>query len=578
MVNIKKCQAGTCVAGGSEICAPFGCDAGKKPQGARCGKLDECESGFCADGVCCGQACDGSCVTCNSAGAPGECTPLPEGRPDPRGVCKDDGAPSCGKSGACNGKGACSMYSAGTSCAASSCLGNSAVPSSTCNGSGSCVQGTAVSCGSFKCSAGVCPKDCATADDCVSPNACTAGSCGLKEPGQKCDRNGDCRSDVCADGVCCDKACGGACQACNLSSAPGRCTNVGAGQSDPHGVCTAAKKDPNSCDENGLCDGGGGCQKYAVGTTCSPEVCSMDKSTPASTCDGSGECVGKPVLTCSPYKCNGTKCGNVCSADTDCIAPNACVNGSCGPKPGGANCSNANQCQSGFCSQGVCCNESCDGVQCKSCSLPGSKGTCSFVGAGTADPASKCLNSDTTCGTKGTCNANGSCTVTATGVQCGAAVCATGTSFTPVSSCNGSGACSTPAAQGCGLYTCAGGACKTSCLADSDCTEPNTICTGGTCGAKKANGVSATAANQCQSGNLVDGVCCSSPACAGAMCPVSGTTYSPPGRCNINGLGTCTSVGVACTGPGECGTNNMCKSYAEYDVSSYDDDNLVYAL
>jgi hypothetical protein len=603
VTGIKQCQAGKCTPGAVQVCNPFGCDVskndcfdtckadnecapnqscknnscGKKPLAARCSKADECESNFCADGVCCAQACDGACLACNTVTSPGECVPVPEGKTDPRKICKDDGAAACKTNGACDGKGACSLYSAGTTCASPVCSGNSAVPASTCNGSGSCVASVANSCGAIKCASGVCPRDCATTADCVSPNECVSGSCGLKEPGQRCTITNECRIGVCsADGVCCDKACGGACQACNLPATAGKCTNVTAGATDPHGICTARKQDPTTCKENGLCDGSGGCQNFASGTVCSPDTCSMEKATPASTCDGGGQCVAKAVLQCSPYKCNGSKCGNVCTDDSQCVAPNTCVNGSCGPKPIGAICTGAIQCQSGFCAQGVCCTTACEGVQCKSCNLANSKGTCSLVGADVPDPAGKCTNSNTTCGTSGKCNADGSCKVTSAGIQCGAPVCSSNSlSVIPAATCNGLGACSTPAATMCtNNLTCANGACRTSCSVDGECTAGN-FCLGGAC-KKKPLGAIATSASECASNFRVDGVCCSTSSCSGPMCISGGTAYTPAATCN-NAAGICSATPVACTGPGVCGTNNMCKVYAEYEISNYDDDNAVYA-
>lgn len=38
-----------------------------QPTGAACGKAGECRSGFCVDGVCCGNACEGACNACSKA-------------------------------------------------------------------------------------------------------------------------------------------------------------------------------------------------------------------------------------------------------------------------------------------------------------------------------------------------------------------------------------------------------------------------------------------------------------------------------------------------------------------------------
>src|SRR5262249_21872911 len=65
------------------------------------------------------------------------------------------------------------------------------------------------------------------------------------------------------------------------------------------------------------------------------------------------------------------------------------------------------------------------------------------------------------------------------------------------------------------------------CTTDADCAS-GFYCAAGSCTAKKANGVACTGANQCTSGNCVDGVCCNS-ACGGAC-----------DACNLAGsVGTC---------------------------------------
>src|SRR5205814_5798241 len=166
VVGAKVCQAGACQDGPNVVCNPFSCDpntkgcfaqctgnvqcdgrdcvagsCGKKPLGNGCRDASECDSGFCADGVCCNLACNGACVTCNQPGKMGECQPVAEGNPDVHGMCKTDPQESCGGSGLCNGQGGCSKYAAGIVCRAASCSGGSMIPASTCNGLGTCVLG-----------------------------------------------------------------------------------------------------------------------------------------------------------------------------------------------------------------------------------------------------------------------------------------------------------------------------------------------------------------------------------------------------------------------------------------------------
>jgi hypothetical protein len=80
--------AGGCVDGGE-------CD---KPQGALCTTDAECASGACADGVCCTNACQGPCRSCNQPTATGICQGYASGA-DPELECQS------GRT--CNGVGAC---------------------------------------------------------------------------------------------------------------------------------------------------------------------------------------------------------------------------------------------------------------------------------------------------------------------------------------------------------------------------------------------------------------------------------------------------------------------------------------
>lgn len=74
------------------------------PLGAKCGGVDDCESGFCVDGVCCDLACDGSpCTACSRAkGASfdGTCSPVSGPACDDNNPCTRDD--TC-TSGVCGG-------------------------------------------------------------------------------------------------------------------------------------------------------------------------------------------------------------------------------------------------------------------------------------------------------------------------------------------------------------------------------------------------------------------------------------------------------------------------------------------
>jgi hypothetical protein len=75
-----------------------GAGACKGVQGTACVLGAECLSGFCVDGVCCGEACVGPCRSCNQPGRQGLCQAHAEGTDPER---------NCSGGAACNGAGAC---------------------------------------------------------------------------------------------------------------------------------------------------------------------------------------------------------------------------------------------------------------------------------------------------------------------------------------------------------------------------------------------------------------------------------------------------------------------------------------
>jgi hypothetical protein len=87
------CEAGYYCAAGA--CAP------KKDLGAACGATNECKSGFCTDGVCCGEACTETCKSCNLTGSVGSCAFVPANSRD------TTGPNPCGPPNRCDGAGVC---------------------------------------------------------------------------------------------------------------------------------------------------------------------------------------------------------------------------------------------------------------------------------------------------------------------------------------------------------------------------------------------------------------------------------------------------------------------------------------
>jgi serine/threonine-protein kinase len=71
--------------------------SGTKKNGDKCSAMDQCQSGFCIDGVCCNSACTGTCVACNLRTYNGMCAEIPFGY-DPDKEC---GLKVCDGDGAC---------------------------------------------------------------------------------------------------------------------------------------------------------------------------------------------------------------------------------------------------------------------------------------------------------------------------------------------------------------------------------------------------------------------------------------------------------------------------------------------
>ena len=88
----------------------------KKALGTGCAATSECSSGFCSpDLVCCDKACTGACTACLKASTgqtDGTCAPVQLGQ-DPHNDCAMEAGSTCGKDGACDGKGGCHLYAAG---------------------------------------------------------------------------------------------------------------------------------------------------------------------------------------------------------------------------------------------------------------------------------------------------------------------------------------------------------------------------------------------------------------------------------------------------------------------------------
>ncbi|MFI5298197.1 MAG: hypothetical protein ACHREM_08880 [Polyangiales bacterium] len=359
--------------------------------------------------------------------------------------------------------------------------------------------------------------------------------------GGACALASDCATGFCVDGYCCNSACGGTCQACDVSGATGICTTLTSGQ--PHGSRT-------HCAGTGVCQGtcNGSSKTACVYPTsskaCAAANCTGTTLTAAATCDGAGICNTPTTSSCSPYECGTGACKTSCTGDSDCIATDYCSSGKCAAKlANGQPATLADQCTSGIVADGVCCSAACTDV-CDACTVSGHVGTCSPVTGAPATGHGACTGDGSACG--GRCDGTHTTTCANPGAtaSCRSASCTSGleTLATP---CNGTGVCPAAVTSSCGAYNCGATACKTSCTADTDCISGD-YCSSGACTPQLANGSPATTAHQCASGVVADGVCCNT-ACAD-VCDA----------CNVGGhVGTCTAVPVGnpATGHGSCTTD-----------------------
>jgi len=558
---------------------------GPKQDGQKCGGDAECLNQHCVDSVCCESACQGSCRSCALPNLAGKCALVAVGAADPRAICVDMSAASCGTDGKCDSTGGCRKYATGTVCATETCAGDVYTGQSTCNASGQCIKPSAQACNPYHCNASTCYNACSTDLQCVAPNICgqngSISQCGPKPRGADCSGDNECGSGHCAQGKCCDNACTNACSACNLSGTAGTCTNVQSG-ADPQNKCTPAAQ--ATCGNTGMC-AAGQCAKFSASTVCLAASCvaggpPLPALKPQSKCDGNGTCVTPANVNCAPGRCDATAlmCINSCTTSADCTAPNTCVNGSCGLIAKGGTCATTTQCVAGLtCNHDkVCCNATCDGV-CETCKPPtGPAGTCTAVAAGQLDPSMMCaVTTSTTCGTNGKCTGNNTPTGTArcqdydATTTCGLQSCTDSATagvasvLKSPSTCSGTGTC-TPNMTDCGAFKCLNATqCRTSCTVDTDCVGVPCNTFTHMCGNKQAPGASCLMASDCgaTAPNCVDGVCCQT-ACAGAcQACAAGTGICGPVPVNTPDAMCPAAAPNTCGNTGNCAAGGACAKH-----------------
>ncbi len=218
-----------------QYCDSTGTCQSTKVTGDACTASGQCQSGFCPalDGVCCENACAGSCEACMliKTGSPnGSCAPV-TANSDPDGECSAQGPDTCDANGTgCNGDvnaPGCKLYPVGTECSPSNCSSGQETEASQCDGLGTCLAGSAVLCAPYVCDGNgdACLTVCGQNSDCVAGYECEAPDCTPLCPPSTVKCNGSCidplsdetycgadnqcqgyitcsGNDVCQNGVC----------------------------------------------------------------------------------------------------------------------------------------------------------------------------------------------------------------------------------------------------------------------------------------------------------------------------------------------------------------------------------------
>ena len=533
--------------GGSAACSGAGACA-LFADGVACAAGNECNSGYCVDGVCCNTTCTTTCQACTAAkkgaGVDGVCGSISAGS-DPDGECPG--------AAACNGVSSCALLVNGTACAAGNeCSSGYCVDGVCCNSACSSVcqactaakkgSGLDGACGSM--AAGTDPdSECGGAASCSG-----SASCALFSNGTACAVNAECASGFCVDGVCCNSACNTGCQACTAakkgSGTDGSCGSIVSG-GDPDSECAGVQV----CNGAGLCKipngqvclaaadclsgfcADGVCCNTACNTTC--QACTTAKK-------GSGA--------------DGT-CGSIAAGsdpDSECGGAASCNGaGGCALFANGTACAVNAECASGFCVDGVCCNTACNAT-CQACTVAkkgsGTDGSCASIVSGN-DPDSECAGAQV-------CNGSGACKVP-NGEACSVATdCLSGYCV--------DGVCCTTACTG----TCqACSAVKKGSGADGTCgniavsTDPDSECFGaiacngaGAC-ALLATGSACAVNAECASTYCVDGYCCNS-AC-NSLCQACSAVKK-----NSGANGTCGNIAASTDPDSECPGATLCSGAA----------------
>ena len=272
--------------------------------GEGCAQGSQCVDGYCKDGVCCNEACMGTCRACDLPGNAGTC----------KGVSGGDDGDTCTGNNTCSAVGACLLRN-GKGCAD---MGQCA--SGHCRDGFCCDQACSGPCLQCNLNTGLCGAVSSgeDPDSCAGESSCDhEGRCKLKLA-QGCASADECLSGFCRDGVCCNSDCTEICFNCNLEGHKGTCTQVAAGEEDSpqcmgDGACSAGGKcliiDGRPCSDPPSC---------ASGFCSDNRCCNQECTAVCMSCNQAGlEGICTPVKgAADPPACGGT---NICDANGQCL-------------------------------------------------------------------------------------------------------------------------------------------------------------------------------------------------------------------------------------------------------------------
>lgn len=445
-------------------------------QGESCSGDGFCQSGHCADSVCCDTPCGGLCVACTNDRTglvSGQCAPVVAGT-DPDAECEAQATSNC-QTGACDGTGACGLLAVGTPCGTGACeQGVDVRPR--CTEQGVC-DNTVTPCAPYPCAADGCATNCGPQIPCVQGFCAPSGQCqGFSALGNVCQDGGECESGFCVDGVCCESVCAGICEACSKakgSLVDGQCRPVPDG-SDPDQECE--DQGVAACSQDGNCNGQGACRLFPPQTLCDPATCQGSASTGfvvvEGRCAGVGACETSQK-DCGLYGCGAGSCLSSCKVDADCSGVARCLGGQCSPKNAdGTPCAEAAACLSGQCVDGVCCESACSGA-CEACNEPDAAGACVPVSGEPRAPRAPCPQGSPAapCSAarcdgvqRALCGA-----LVGPLISCGSASCEGG-GVRSAGACDGQGSCTPGPLASCEPFVCREGRCLDACASDADCS------------------------------------------------------------------------------------------------------------